>query len=603
MSEDIVNQLAIALVLGLAAQWLSWLFRLPAILLLLTFGIVAGPWLGILDPDQMMGKLLVPIVSISVALILFEGGMSLKKHELYQVGGVVRRLITTGALLTWLIITLFAWLLLGVEPGLAFLIGAILTVTGPTVIGPILHQVRPRGGVGPILKWESIYIDPIGALLAVLVFEALLAGNLQHAGTIMITGILQTIVVGVIVGGIGAAIIVILLKRNWIPEFLDNPITLIIVIAAFSLSNHFQAESGLFTVTLMGTLLANQSFVSVRHISRFKEDLRVLLISFLFIILAARLRIEDLSILSFQSTLFLLLLIVIVRPLTGWLSTIGSSLTWNERLYICMIAPRGIIAAAVSSVFALKLSQIGYPNADKLVPITFMVIIGTVFFYGILAYPFARLLKLAQPDPQGLLILGAQSWARSLAAILISEKIPVLMVDTNRKNILAARLNGIPACRGNIMEPEIRKDLDLGGIGQMVALTSHNGTNSLAAIECAELFERDKIYQLPSKIDNKTTSSNTGSKHRARTLFDKELNYSTIYSLISSGYTVRKTRISKEFSFDHYQALFKGQAHPLMFITEGKDVIIVSTDMPLIPPKSGTTIISLAPPKEVAYPG
>jgi NhaP-type Na+/H+ or K+/H+ antiporter len=600
MPENLISDLAIALLLGLGAQWLAWRFRLPAILLLLGCGIAAGPWLGLIHPDHMLGDLLTPIVSISVALILFEGGMSLRRTELNQVGRTVLNLVSLGAMVTWLLISLAAWALLDVKIGLALLIGAVLIVTGPTVIGPLLRQVRPRGQVGPILKWEGIYIDPIGALLAVLIFEALLAGSIQHAGFIVVKGMVQTVGVGLLVGGIGAAVMVVLIKRQWIPEFLDNPMSLILVIGSFSFSNHLQAESGLFTVTLMGTLLANQKFVSVRHINKFKEDLRVLLISFLFVVLAARLKVEDLAYLNVKSIAFLILLIALIRPLAAWLSTAGKKMSRNERLFIGLIAPRGIVAAAVSSVFALKLADAGYPGSEKLVPITFMVIMGTVFFYGILAYPFARLLGLSQSDPQGILILGAHTWARTLASTLIAEKIPVLMIDTNRSNINSAKLAGVPAYHGNIMNADVQEDLDLGGIGQMMALTPNDGINSLAAIECRELFERSKIFQLTSLSENKTATTQGGTHQHARILFGPDLNFSTIQKMINSDHVIRSTRINKEFTLENYKKMYGDQVRPLIYISESRNVTILTSDMKFALPKTGGTIISLTPPKVLA---
>ncbi|MCB1070586.1 MAG: sodium:proton antiporter [Kiritimatiellae bacterium] len=597
MPEAYITDIAIALSLGLLAQWIGWRAHIPAILLLLLFGILAGPGLGWIDPDAMMGKLMVPVVSISVALILFEGGMSLRFRELKSVGKTVRNLVTVGAMVTWILATLLAWLLLDFTFGLASLLGAVLVVTGPTVIGPLVQHVRPRGQVGPTLRWEGIYIDPIGALLAVLVFEVLLAGSFQHASVIVINGILRTILVGLVVGGVAAALLVILLRKNWIPEYLDNPTSLILVIAVYAASNALQHESGLFTVTLMGTILANQSFVSVRHITRFKEDLRILLISFLFIILASRLKLADLQVLTFGSWVFVLLLVAVVRPASVWVSTRKAKISKNERLYLSFIAPRGIIAAAVSSVFALKLADVGYPGAERLVPITFFVIIFTVFLYGSIASPLARRLGLSQPNPQGFLLLGAHPWGRSLASALLSENIPVLLVDTNRANVNAARMDGLPAYHGNILMPEVRDELDLGGIGKVMALTPNDGANSLMMVECRDLFERPNMFQLMpgSRTGSKDTKKDMPSHLHGNYLFGKEMTFKALDNLVAQGFVIKKTKFNKAFTYKEFLEQYSEAARPLIVITENKVTQVVTNETAELSPKAGSTLISLIP--------
>jgi NhaP-type Na+/H+ or K+/H+ antiporter len=297
MVEHILLSLASIIVLGIGAEWLAWRLRLPSILLLLIFGIVVGPVTGFLNPDALFGDLLLPVVSIAVAIILFEGGLNLRISELRQVGGVVRNLITIGVLVTWLIGAGAAHFLLGLNFALALLLGAILVVSGPTVIMPLLRHLRPSGQVGSILKWEGIVIDPIGAILAVLVFEAILAGGFREAAAVTVIGLLKTILIGGGIGMLGAMIMVLLLRRFWIPDFLHGAVSLTLVIAVFAGSNLLQTDSGLLAATVMGIYLANQRTVSVRHIVRFKENLRVLLISGLFILLAARLQVSHLGLL------------------------------------------------------------------------------------------------------------------------------------------------------------------------------------------------------------------------------------------------------------------------------------------------------------------
>ena len=267
MSEDILFGIATIIVLGMVAQWLAWRLGLPSILVLLIFGFTAGPATGLLHPDELLGDLLFPVVSAAVAIILFEGGMSLKLREVRgETGYVVLSLTTIGALVTWLISAGAAYLLLGFELPIALLLGAILVVTGPTVIIPLLRHVQAVGRISSIVKWEGIVNDPIGAILAVLVFEAIVARSVQSAATAVITSLVQTVVIGLILGGLGAGLLVLLLRRYWIPDQLQNGFALMFALGAFTASNMIQKESGLFTVTLMGIILANQRLASIRHI-------------------------------------------------------------------------------------------------------------------------------------------------------------------------------------------------------------------------------------------------------------------------------------------------------------------------------------------------
>ena len=290
LPEKTLFEIAVIIAGGIAAQWLAWRLHMPSILILLLFGFALGPVTGLLEPNTLLGDLLFPIVSISVAIILFEGGLSLNTKELHEAGRVIRNLVTIGLLVTWGAITFAAHFVLDYPVSLALLLGAILVVTGPTVILPILRHVRPKGRISSILKWEGMLNDPIGAVLAVLVFEAILATSVASATAAVLSIVLKTIVIAVIVGTASAVLLVLFFRRNWVPDFLHNSFTLAIVIAAFVCSNYFQHESGLLTVTLFGAILANQRYVAVKHIIEFKENLRVLLISSLFIILAARLR-------------------------------------------------------------------------------------------------------------------------------------------------------------------------------------------------------------------------------------------------------------------------------------------------------------------------
>jgi NhaP-type Na+/H+ or K+/H+ antiporter len=391
MSEQALFDLTIIVVVGITAQWLAWRLKLPAIFLLILFGIVSGPVLHLITPDRLFGNLLFPLTSLAVALILFEGGLSLRIDDLKQAGAAVRGLICVGAVVTWIAGALAGCLLLGLDFPVALLLGAILVVTGPTVIVPLLRQVPLTSKLAAILRWEGILIDPLGAMLAVLVFEASFADGMHEVLKIALLGAGKTIFLGVVIGLLGAGLIVFLIKRYYIPDYLQIPVTLTVIVSVFATANLLQTESGLLAVTILGIGLANQTMVDVRHIVHFHENLRVILLSSLFTVLAARLSLNDLDyMLSWNSLAFLGLLIFVVRPLAVALGTIRAGLIGRERIFLGFIAPRGIVAASVSSIFALQLQAAGVIQAERLEPVTFLVIIGTVTVYGLSAAPLAR---------------------------------------------------------------------------------------------------------------------------------------------------------------------------------------------------------------------
>ena len=591
MSQDVLLAVAGIVVLGIGAQLLAARVRLPSILVLLIFGFIAGPVTGFLKPDDLFRELLFPLVSVSVALILYEGGLSLKLADLPKVGGVVRNLILLGALITWAVATAAAHLIFGLEWGLATLLGAVLVVTGPTVIGPMLRHIRPAGSVGPILMWEGIVIDPIGAVLAVLVFEAIGGGGAGTTTTHFALAVMKTIVLGGGFGLLAAALLTLLIHRYWIPDFLQSAVSLMLVVAAFTGANVLQHESGLLAVTVMGIALANQKYADIRHIVEFKENLRVLLISALFILLAARLQPSDLTSVAVSGALLVAVLVLIARPLAAFIATIRSGLPRNERLFLAWMAPRGIVAAAVSSVFAIRLQAIGYAGAEVLVPITFIVIIGTVAIYGLTSPLAAYRLGVADPNPQGLLLVGAHGWARALARLLQEKGFRILLVDSNRDHIAAARMAGLPTYSGSILAEYAMTEMRLGGIGRLLALTPNDWVNALAVQRFTSVFGRAECYQLPPQ--GEPAGKQALHKHlHGRWLFATGMTDAELERRFTAGATVKATPLSEEFDFAAFQSLYGESAVPLFVVTETGKLKVVTADQAL-EPRPGQTLISL----------
>lgn len=591
MAYDVLTLVAGLVAAGIGSWWLAWRLNLPSILVLLVVGFIVGPVGNWLSPDALLGELLLPFVSVSVALILFEGGMSLRLSELRRVGGVVRNLITIGALVTWAVSAVAAHLIFGLDPRLCVLLGAVLVVTGPTVVQPLLQHIRPGGPVGSILRWEGIAIDPVGAVLAVLVFEWMAIKEPETATIQVAWGLAKTLVVGGGAGLVAAAILTLFLRRYWIPDALQSPVALMCVIAVFAFCNAVQHESGLLATTVMGIAMANQKSADVGHILEFKENLRILLISALFILLSARLEVDDLTGIWGRGLLFLAVLVVVARPLCVFVSSLGSKLSRSEKLFLAWMAPRGIVAAAVSSVFALRLEATGYEGASVLVPITFLTIIGTVAIYGLTGPLVARRLGVADPNPQGVLFVGANDWARAMAEALQKKNLRVLLVDSNRDHTSAARMAGLPAYTGSILAEQTLEELDLGGIGRILAVTPNDWVNVLAVQRYRRVFGQAACYQLaPYK---KTSGKHDAHKHLyGRLLFGEDRTYDAIEGLAAAGAKVKTTRLSETFDYAAFREMYGAGAIPLFTISENGKLAVV-TDRGAFDPKAGQTLIAL----------
>ncbi len=592
MFDDPLVGLTAVILIGMAAQWLAWRLKLPSILLLLLFGFLAGPGrLGIVLPDKLFGdQLLLPLVSIAAALILFEGGLSLRLRDLGKNRAVVGRLVTVGVLVTWVGASLGAHYLLGMGVGLSILVGAILSVSGPTVVQPLLRHIRPQGASEAVLKWEGIVVDPVGATLAVLVFEGLSYGTLQTAASHAVVSLLVTVVVGVALGAGAAYLLIHMLRRYLIPDWLHNPVALALVVGSFAVSNLIQHDAGLLTVTVMGVVMANRADVSIGHIVEFKENLRVLMLSAVFVLLAARLRLEEVQALDARAFGFLALLILLVRPLGVYLSTLGSSLSWKERVFLAWVFPRGIVAAAVASVFALELGDA--PGAEMLVPVTFFVIVGTVLVYGLTAGPLARRLGLSQPNPQGILFVGAHPWARQIAEAIQKEGIDVLVVDTNRRSIAGARLQGLPTWYGSALAEHAVEEIDFAKLGRLLALTPNDEVNTLATLHYLHLFGREKIFQLaPLAKENSARAEKVPTELQGRILFAEDATYQAIGSRFARGGTVRATPLTDQFTFADFQAEHGERALPLFSVKDG--VLTTATPDRPFEPAPGHTVLAV----------
>lgn len=576
------------LILGVGSQWLASRLRLPSILLLLLAGIIAGPATKLIVPTELFGDLLLPIVSMSVAVILFEGAMTLRLADLKTIGRPLFMLLTVGVLLTWALTACSAYSVLEFDIPDAVLLGSILTVTGPTVVSPMLQHIRPIGSVGPLARWEGIVVDPVGAVAAVLTFAALRShesGRLRGSVLEGVGGFLATFLVGTILGLLAAWALREVLRRHWVREHLDSPVALGLVILTFTIANVLHHEAGLVAVTVMGLVLANQHVVSVSQIISFKENLTVLLIGSLFVVLTARLNVQSVLDFGWRGLAFLAAMVLLVRPISVLVSTIGCGVPFRERLFLSWLAPRGIVAAAVASVFSADMA-----NGDRFIAAVFIVILGTVVVYGLSAGRVATKLGLSVSNPQGVLIASAHPGARAIASALQGVGVPVRVVDTNRDNIRAAQMEGIPTFFGNILSEEIDA-IELGGIGKFFAMTRNTEVNLLAIQRGIELFPRKECYRLSIPVAPSSQRDVGREALVGRVLFSNDATYDELDRRFASGDIVKATKLSEEYTQEHFYETYPDAL--LLFLVDGSGNLTVRTTDTETQPGSDHTVIAL----------
>lgn len=598
MTEHIMLSMAGIGLLTLICQWFAWWVKLPAILFLLLTGILVGPVAGWVNPDDLFGELLFPFVSLSVAVILFEGALTLRFKEIRGLESVVRNLVTVGALVTWLVTTLATYYFVDVNWPIALLFGAMMVVTGPTVIVPMLRTVRPNATISNILRWEGIVIDPIGAILAVLVFEFVLLGHntdaLEHSAFVFI----KVLAVGIGFGAVSGYALGHALRRYWIPEYLYNVAALATVFTAFVASNSLVEESGLLTVTVMGILLANMDDVPVEEVLHFKESLSVLLISVLFILLAARIEFEQFNALGWGSIGVFLAIQFVARPLKVLVSSIGSSLSWRERALLCWIAPRGIVAAAVTALFALRLEQQNMAGAELLVPLAFLVIIGTVVLQSATARFLAKKLNVAEPEPKGFLLIGANLVSREIAKVLNQLGYRTLLSDSNWEHVRLARMDNLKVYYGNPVSEHADLHLDLVGIGRMLGLSRLHNLNVIASLRYRGEFGRNNIFTLQAQSKrNRSGKHAPASEHNGRYLFGSDVTHQQVHQALKNGGKLHVTQLAEKYSFDDYKTQYNGRVLPLFAVTP-KEKLLLFTEGESIKPQNGWRIISLLLPED-----
>jgi len=584
---DLALNIALVLALGAFCQWLAWRMRIAAILPLLIAGLILGPLMGILNPDEFLGELLFPFVSLGVAIILFEGSLTLRMSDIHSVTRIIRNLTSLGVMVTMAIMGASAHYLVGLDWRLSLLFGALVSVTGPTVIMPMVRSIRPTARISNILRWEGILVDPIGAVLAVLLFELIVTG--QRGESLLAFG--KVVMLGSVWGIAGGVVLGQLLKRHVFPEFLENYAALALLLLVFTASNSLGQESGLIAVTVMGIALANTKDLDVEELLSFKEHLTVVLISMLFILLAARLQLEHIIAIGVPAAAILGVALFIARPMSVLVSSIGSSLSFREGVLLAWIAPRGIVAAAISSLFALQLGS-EVENADLLVPLTFVVIIGTVVVQSLTAGWLAQKLGLSSRGEQGVLINSADKVGLMLGEALHKNGIKVLMTDTRRSGLKEARMMGLSTYFGNVLSEHADRYMDLTGYTELLAVSRNPEANAMACVRFRHEFGPAHVFAIqPSRGEEDSLRKELALGLQANLLFGKDATWSKLASLASNDARITSTKLTEEFDFEDYNV----HKNPLvtLFALNPRGRLKVFSDYDSLNPEPGWTIVSL----------
>jgi NhaP-type Na+/H+ or K+/H+ antiporter len=584
-------------VIGMAAQWLAWRFRIPAIILLLAAGLLFGPATGLLLPAKVLGSLIRPMVSAAVAVILFEGGLSLDFAGLKDASQAVRRIVFVTAPLMWAMIAVAAHYVALLSWPSAAVIGGILVVTGPTVVQPLLKNARMQPRPAAVLRWEAIVNDPMGALFAVLAYEVFVQTQTGESG-IEIGG--RLILYIAIAGGIGYALaraISYAYRTTLVPEYLKVPLLFVLVLACFVGGNQLLDEAGLLAVTVMGVQLGNSRIASLTEIRRFKEHAAVLLVSGVFVVLTADIDPRMIADLDLHSAAFAALLLFLIRPVGVVLGTLGTNLTWRETLLISWVAPRGVVAVATAAIFGSALAASGAPDGARIPALVFAIVLVTVILFGLTTVPLARWLKLASSSPPGILIVGSNPWTLALADVFISMEIPVTIADRNWRALKAARDAAIPVYYGEILAEAAEHRLDHAGFGTLIAATESDAYNTLVCTDLGPSFGRQHVFQIGRMQSQELDPNDVALSLGGRTLMKAGFDLDSLLRRLDEGWTFRKTKLTEEFGFDEYRATL-AEGDQLIVAVRPNSALSFSTMHAGSRPAAEDTLVAFVEPRE-----
>ncbi|MDN7244836.1 cation:proton antiporter [Planococcus shenhongbingii] len=578
--------------LGVLSQWIAWRLQLPAIVLMSISGLLVGPIFGIISPAERFGELFSPIISLAVAIILFEGSLNLNFKEVKNFSKPLWRIATWGAFIAWIAGSLAAHYMAGLSLAVSFVIGGLFIVTGPTVILPMLRQAKLKPRPAAILKWEGIVVDPFGALLALFAFQFVLFAMGEESASafgLFFLASLFSVLLGIVAGwGMGR-----MFEKGQVPEFLKSPMVFAVVLLVFAVSDTVMPQTGLLAVTSMGIMMANMNITSINEMRHFKENISVLLISSIFVMLTASLSLDILiGIFNPRIIAFVLAMLFIVRPLSIWLSTIGTDLSFQEKLLVGWIAPRGIVALTVSGYFAATLMDAGFEDAELLTALTFALVFSTVVAHGFSIGWLGRKLGLVSSVEPGILIVGSSRFTVKLGKMLHDMNKNVLIVDSAWGRLRLAREEGVPNFNGEILSEHTEYEKDLTPYETMIVASENDSYNSLVTSNFVPKLGRTHLFQTAIHIGN---PKDFHASLSGKTLFGPEWNIQALEEKAEEGYAMRKTQLTEQFTYEKFREKSVEGTIPL-FIERAQGKIEFFTAENGAEPKTGDTIVSFSPP-------
>lgn len=592
MLDSLLFQITLIVFLGILSQWLAWRFNIPAIVIMSFAGLLVGPFLGLIDPSQSFGAIFNPLISLAVAIILFEGSLSLDFREIKGFRKPIFRISTIGAFVAWIAGSLAAHYVAGLSLQVAFVIGGLFIVTGPTVILPLLRQAKLKERPASILKWEGIVVDPFGALLALFAFNVVLFIDAQTTGVALLEFFAAALFAVMLGLGIGFSL-GILLERGFVPEYLKSPVVFAFVLVAFGISDAVMHETGLLAVTAMGMIMANMHLSSIRDMRHFKENVSVLLISSVFVMLTASLSLDTLkSILDIRMLLFVLAMMFIVRPLSIFIATINTGVPLNEKILLGWIAPRGIVALTVSGYFATVLVDAGYEDGQVLTALTLALVFATVLAHGFSISWLADKLGLTATKESGVLIIGGSPFAAALAQELQELNKPVLIMDRNWQDLRDARRTGIPSLAGDVLSEQTEYSVDLSPYEKMIAATTDDSYNALICASFVPDLGRENLYQTTMHMND---PQNYRKSLGGKMLFEPTQDIHKLNDLLEQGFVMRRTSITDKYTYNQFMRSKAPDSIPLFVVREEGDIsFFVNGKVRNV--ESGATIVSLVSP-------
>ena len=602
MEHQLLNVITLIVVLGVGAQWVAWRLRIPAIVLFSIAGIIAGPVLGAIHPSEDFGAVYKPVISLCVAVILFEGGLNLRIHEFREAASGMKRLVSVGAVLAFVLGSLAAHGIGDLSWPTSLLFGAITVVTGPTVIIPLLRQASLNRRSASYLKWEGIINDPIGALGAVLIFEFFVYAGAGDPMDAVLLGIGKAILASLVIGVGGAFALGRAFQRSMVPEYLMAPVTLGSVLLVFTLTDAIQKEAGLLSVTVMGMVLGNMQLPSLDEMRRFKEYITMLLVSSVFVMLTADLDPNVLNLLDWKTVALVVSMLVVVRPLAIFLTTLFTDMDWRDRVLVGWIAPRGIVAAAVAGVFGPQMVDAGYADAEVLVPVIFALVMVTVTVHGFTIGILSKRLGLSA-KPNGVLLVGASPWTTALAEALTKQlSLSVTLVDSSWHRLRDARLAGVNVLYGEILSEELQQSMELNGVSCMLAATSNDAYNALVCRNFIGHLDHDRVFQLPMYAADEGGKAKHKAVARPFTgvmAFADNAQYEELWRKHFQGWKFYKTKITEAYTYDDFLEDCPEDIIPIGVLREGGRLAFHSPKEAQ-KPKPGEQVFYYAPKKPAA---